>query len=47
MLGADDDGPQDDSLRFLFISAPEGTYVVTFQDDTVDIADFTVGLSLS
>lgn len=33
-----------ESLRFLFISTPWGAYVVTFQDEMVDIADFIEGL---
>lgn len=32
-------------LRFLLISASEGSYVFTFRDETVDMADFIVGLS--
>lgn len=33
------------SLQCLFISVPEGAYAVTFQDETVDMADFIEGLS--
>lgn len=37
--------PAAESLWFLFIFAPEGAYVVTFQDDAVDMAEFIDGLS--
>lgn len=35
-----------ETLRFVFISAPEGAYTVTIVNDDVDIADF-IGAFLS
>ena len=35
----------DETLRFVFISAPEGAYTVTIVNDDVDIADFIGALS--
>lgn len=37
--------PAAESLRSLIISVPEGACAVTFQDETVDMADFIAGLS--
>jgi len=35
----------DETLRFVFISVPEGAYTVTIVNDDVDIADFIGALS--
>ena len=36
-----------ETLRFVFISAPEGAYTVTIVNDDVDIADFVAALSFA
>lgn len=37
----------EETLRFVFISAPEGAYTVTIVNDDVDIVDFVAALSFA